>query len=113
MSYDEVDEFDVEELLQKFRTTKERVEYILKKYPQTRNNDMYLWIMYVKTFVPELSKYTKYIPYEIFEKATPFETITRARRKIQEEGKYLPTDPEVLKKRRKLAEVYRRAMPQV
>jgi len=49
----------------------------------------------------------------IFEKATPFETVTRARRKIQEEGKYLPTDPEVLRKRRKLAEVYRRAMPQV
>lgn len=108
----DVDDVDVEELLEKFRTVKERVEYILSRYPQTRNNDMYLWIMYVRTFVPELSKYIKFIPYEVFEKATPIETVTRARRKIQEEGRYLPTDPEVLRKRRKLAEVYRRAMPQ-
>ena len=49
-----------EEQLQLFRqlkTVKERVEFILRKYPDARNNDFYLWILYVRLFEPELRKY--------------------------------------------------------
>jgi hypothetical protein len=102
-----VDE-DVEKIIEKFRTTRERVEFILKKHPNARNSDFYLVILYIRYFVPELAKYIDYIPYEIIRKYDGlFETIRRTRQKIQEEGKYLPTDPEVLKKRRRLAEKYR------
>ena len=97
-----------EQLLEKLRTVKERVEYILEKYPNARNSDLYLTILYLRKFT-ELGRYIKYIPYEVIKKYDGiFETIRRTRQKIQEEGKYLPTDPNVLRKRRKLAEKFRK-----
>lgn len=99
------------ELYKRLQTVKERVEYILNRYPNTRNNDFYLWLIYVRLFEPELKKYIKFIPYELIKKITPFSTIWRMRRKIQEEGRYLPTDPEILKKRRKLAKLHRKVIP--
>jgi len=108
------EEPEVEDLAEKLRTIKERVEYILKNYPETRNDDMYLWLIYVRLFDPELSKYIKFIPYNILKKAPKLETIVRVRRKIQnEEHKYLPTDPKVLKRRRLLAETWRKAIVRV
>jgi len=99
-----------EELLERLKTVKERVEYILEHYPETRNNDLYLWLIYVRLFDKELSKYIKFIPYEVLKRATHFETIRRTRQKIQEEGRYLPTDPKVLRRRRRLAEKFRRVV---
>ena len=101
------------DLREKLKTVKERVEWILANHPEARNDDFYLYILYVRTFEPELSKYIDYIPFEIIKRSTRFETIRRCRQKIQEEGRYLPTDPKVLKKRRKLAEAYRRVIPQL
>jgi ribosomal protein S17E len=102
------------QLLDKLKTVKERVEYLLAKYPDARNSDFYLTILYIRHFVPELAQYIKYIPYNIIKKYDGlFESIRRARQKIQEEGRYLPTDPEVLRKRRRLAEKYRRVIPRL
>ena len=101
------------DLREKLKTVKERVEWILANHPEARNDDFYLYILYVRTFEPELSKYIDYIPFELIKRSTRFETIRRCRQKIQEEGLYLPTDPKVLRKRRKLAEAYRRVIPQL
>jgi len=101
---------NIEYLRQKLRTVKERVEYILEKHPNARNSDLYLIILYLRYFT-ELGKYIKYIPYEVIKQYDGItETIRRMRQKIQEEGRYLPTDPKVLKRRRKLYELYRRAI---
>jgi len=102
-----------EKILENLRTAKERVEYILEHFPETRNNDLYLWIIYVRLFCPELSKYIKFIPFDIFKKAPSYETIVRVRRKLNENGKYLPTDPKVAKRRRKLANIYRTVIHEV
>ena len=101
------------DLREKLKTVKERVEWILANHPEARNDDFYLYILYVRTFEPELSKYIDYIPFEIIKRSTRFETIRRCRQKLQEQGLYLPTDPKVLRKRRKLAEAYRRVIPQL
>ena len=102
-----------ENLAEKLKTVKERVEYLLERYPESRNDDFYLYILYVRHFEPELSRYIEYIPFEIIKRSTRFETIRRCRQKIQEEGRYLPTDPKVLRKRRRLEKLYRRVMPQI
>ena len=96
---------------EKLKTVKERVEYILENYPEARNDDFYLYILYVRLFEPELSQYIDYIPYNIIKRSTRFESVRRARQKIQEEGRYLPTDPKILRKRGRLAEAYRKVMP--
>jgi len=101
---------DIHKLRNKLRTVKERVEYILEKHPNARNSDLYLIILYLRYFT-ELGKYIRYIPYEVIKQYDGItETIRRMRQKIQEEGRYLPTDPEVLRRRRKLYELYRRAI---
>jgi len=102
---------DYLELLKKLKTVKERVEWLLENFPETRNDDLYLTILYWRYFDKKMSKYIKYIPYEVIKQAIRPETIRRIRQKIQnEEGKYLPTDPKVLKKRRKMAKLMRRAV---
>ena len=99
-----------QELLEKLKTVKERVEYILRKYPNARNSDLYLTIIYLRKFT-ELGGYIRYIPYEVIRKYDGiFESIRRTRQKIQCEGRYLPTDPEVLRRRRRLAEKFRRVV---
>jgi len=99
------------DLKEKLKTVKERVEYILEHYPESRNDDFYLYLIYVRLFEPKLSGYIKYIPFTLVKTATRFETIRRCRQKLQESGQYLSTDPKVLRKRRKLAEAYRKVMP--
>jgi len=123
LEYDEYEEYEYEEeelssdeekLLEKLRTTKERVEWLLKKYPNARNSDLYLTILYLRKFT-KLGKFIKYIPYNIIKEYEGiFETIRRCRQYVQNTlGKYPPTDEEVLRKRRKKAEKYRRVMPRV
>ena len=102
-----------QQILEKLKTVKERVEYILRKYPNARNSDLYLTILYLRKFT-ELGKYIKYIPYNVIKKYDGiFESIRRSRQKLQEEGKYPPTDPEVLRRRRRLAEKFRRVIPRL
>jgi len=100
-------------LLERLKTVKDRVEYLLEVYPESRNDDFYLWLLYVRTFDKNLSNYIKFIPYRLIRNAVKFETISRVRRKIQEEGRLLPTDPKVLEKRRRLSKIYQRVIPRV
>lgn len=68
--------------------TKERVENLLKASVKARNSDIELLILYMQKSGMELSE--KQI--EIFRKMPSAETITRIRRKLQEEGKYEASD---------------------
>ena len=104
---------DEDALIRRLRTVKSRVEYVLENYPETRNDDRYLWLIYIRLFCPEMSKYIRFIPYDVLKNAPTFETIRRCRQKIQEQGMYLPTDPEVLARRRRLAEAYRHVIPKL
>ena len=107
------DDVLVEELRERLSTAKERVEFLLGRYPKARECDLYLLILYLRRFT-ELGKYIKYIPYEVIKKYCGVqETIRRVRQKVQEEGRFLPTDPEVLRKRRRLAEAMRVAVQEV
>ena len=100
-----------QQLLKKLKTVKERVEYLLEKYPDARNSDLYLTILYLRKFTP-LGKYIKYIPYRVIKEYDGiFESIRRARQYIQNTmGKYPPTDPEVLAKRMKKKKSMERIM---
>ena len=102
-----------ENLREKLKTVKERVEWLLANYPETRNDDFYLFILYIRHFEPELSRYIEFIPYNLIKRSTRFESVRRARQLIQAEGRYLPTDPKVLRKRRRLAEAYRQVIPKL
>jgi len=122
MSYDEYDEeYEVErttlaeriQLLEQLKTLKEQVAYVLENYPETRNSDLYLWLILIRTFHPEASRFIKYIPYEVFKKFPNFETVARLRRKFNEEGLFLPTDLAVLRRRRRLEKLFRETIHKV
>ncbi|MEC0037183.1 nucleotide excision repair endonuclease [Bacillus cereus] len=69
----------------KLRTKKAKVEHILRKYPATRIDDRLLVLMYWKHF-------DNIATIDDCATATPSETITRLKRKINEEGRYNVTD---------------------
>ncbi|MGP0689792.1 hypothetical protein ACW5UC_24920 [Priestia aryabhattai] len=70
-------------------TLKQNVESILDKYEATRSDDKLLQLVYWKDVDGiDFSKFGS----EYLAKATSSESITRARRAIQEEGRYLPTE---------------------
>lgn len=71
-----------------------QAETLLANYPQTRNSDSILIIGMLQLNGAELTQAQKRIVLGI-----NFEAITRERRKLQEVGKYLPTDPAVAKRR--------------
>ena len=71
------------------KSIREKIEFILKTYPKTRDSDKLLWLkfmhIYRSIFVDvELGDYGMFQK-TIMHKDTPtFETVSRARRKIQE-----------------------------
>jgi len=78
-------------------TVQRLVEEVLQESQRARNNDLWLLLQYWQK-----KQYIKvFIPFEKIGEMTAAESITRARRKIQNtEGKLLPTDPQVLIKRK-------------
>jgi len=64
-----------------------QVENILSVSKKARNSDKELLIIYMQKFGLDLSPQQ----IELFKKMPSAETITRCRRLLQEEGKYLPT----------------------
>lgn len=101
------------EIWKKLKTVKARVRWLMQRFPETRNSDLYLTILYLRYFT-ELGQYIRFIPYELIKKYEGiFETISRTRRKIQESGELLPTDPKVLKRRRKLEKIMRKVIHEV
>jgi hypothetical protein len=79
---------------------REQVLSLLDRYPQTRNNDFYLQWLWLRSYGGLTD-----LPFlewdEIRHLSGKFETIRRVRQKVQnEEGKFLPTDPNVGRRRR-------------
>ena len=52
-------------LLERLKTVKDRVEYLLEVYPESRNDDFYLWLLYVRIFDKNLSNYIKFMSYRL------------------------------------------------
>ncbi len=95
-----------EELAEKLTRITDRIKWILEHYPSARNSDTLLEFVYLRIFEGID------IPYISWERLSQIsmESITRCRRKLNEKGLYLPTDPEVLRKRNRLEEDYRKIM---
>jgi len=81
------------------------VEGVLIRHPETRNSDKELlyWCWVQSKWGIE-----KILSLEDFLHFPNFESIRRCRQAFNEEGAFLPTDPEVFKKRRLRAEDFRR-----
>lgn len=97
-----------------FGTLKKQVERILELYPKTRENDAFLTVYLWKEFYSEhlftspvdnrLSVRLASIPQLPSE-----DSISRARRKIQEEGRFLPGE-NVTKNRRRAQDDWKEAL---
>lgn len=102
---------DEHSLLNELNKMRQQVEFLLGKYPESRNNDFYLSILWLREF-GGLKRYISFIPYDcIRELSGKTETLSRIRRKIQNnDGLYLPTDLNVMKKRRQREQNYRKVI---
>ena len=72
------------------RTTIEKVECILKESKPARDSDKVLWAIYVYKYLnvrPD-TRMDELVSMILDGNVPTFETISRARRKIQEKGKY-------------------------
>jgi hypothetical protein len=78
------------DIVEEYENSKTSVEETLDKFPECRNSDMRL-------IEREWAKKGFFI--KIPSNCPPPETLTRARRDIQAQGKYLPTDPYVAHRR--------------
>ena len=91
-----------QELKKQFDKVKEVVEHVLATDERARNDDK--WMIW-KT-LKELG-FGIWIPFDEFKDMPSFETISRSRRWLQnKQGKYLPTDLEVRKKRGIKKDIY-------
>lgn len=72
------------------KTIREKVERIMREYPQTRNDDNLLIVKYWQDHCGLTAEQAKFI-FHFMKESTPVDSITRARRLIQEEGQLLPT----------------------
>ena len=83
------------------------VRHIMALFPETRSNDkllmLYYWELADKIRIPRT------FWRDFMKKATPPETITRVRRKIQAEGDYLPRE-EVYQKRQARSRKFRQIL---
>lgn len=80
-----------------------KVAEILEQDERARNSDLWLIIQFWRK-----SGIRIFVPYEQLDNMTSAETITRARRVVQNDhNKFLPTNPEVLHKRKVKEEILR------
>lgn len=82
----------------------ENVKNILDKFPNTRGDDKLLIVAYWK-YIDKLYA----LDMNFVNKATPAESITRARRLIQANGEYLASE-EVRNARKKREETFKKAL---
>ena len=80
---------------------KDRVEVLLERYPETRESDQVLYAEYVCMYAE--FEYTELIDKMLSREAPNFETIGRARRKLQAENPNL-RPPKEVQEHRKIAE---------
>jgi hypothetical protein len=96
-----------EQLHEVLSNTEMVIRYILAHYPEARNNDKLLMLLYWE--LADKINIPKEFRQAFLYKATPPETIRRARQKIQAEGSYLPRQ-EVLEARRRKQQAMRQAL---
>ena len=99
-------------IIEDFKTVKEQVTYLLERYPMTRNNDLYLIVLWMKIFGGVSIGYVKYdLLKDLSGKP---ETIRRTRQIIQnKEQHFLPTDSKILVKRGHKQEVIKQNIHKV
>lgn len=73
--------------MNKLFTLEKRIEYFLKEFPATRDDDMLLASMFYRSYYGTSDLLTL-----IEWCAPPYESISRCRRKIQARGEYLPSE---------------------
>lgn len=86
------------------RSIKEKTEYVLDQYPDSRNSDKLLVELYWKTWDAQHIATNEAGSWVLLERViymTSPDSITRCRRKFQEEGMYPATDPVVIERRSK------------
>lgn len=105
-------ESEDDRLLQKLKTRKLQVKYILKTYPESRNNDFFLkwlWLRIIAKIDVPFVTWNK-----IQQHSGQLESVRRVRQKIQNtEKQFPPTDPKVIKARRWKSETMRRVIKDV
>ena len=92
-------------------TLKETVERVLENRPETRNNDVTLTVWVWHSLRPDLFRRIdgdSYIRTKDLYELPREDNVKRLRAQIQnDEGRFLPTDPEVIKLRRRREERWR------
>ena len=93
------------------RKLKDRVYRILEEHPEARNCDAALvakyWQMYESN---NLDSHGTFLELSLLKYMTPASAIERMRRKIQQEGRFWPTDEAVARKRRMNMDKWKEAM---
>ena len=91
------------------QTTKEEVYGLLKSNPRTRNDDMYLYSEYLTShWVRDVEKYKVFDDpgYRKEKKISPFETVSRCRRELQNDFIELNADEKIEQMRKAREEVF-------
>jgi len=92
----------------KLKTTKEKIEHLLKNYPELRDDDRKLWLSYLITFHNLQDIFLCPKPFEslcdllLKKEISNAETIRRIRQKFQQSGLYVGTE----KKSEKTYKIY-------
>jgi hypothetical protein len=84
--------------------TEMAVRYILAHFPEARNNDKLLLLLYWELI--DKIKIPREFRYAFLSRATPPETITRCRRRVQSSNRYPPSE-EAVRRRRRLKDVFK------
>ena len=91
----------------KDETVRNNIVETFRKYPKTKNNDNILVLtLIVELGFGKIKKDKIEIDLKKFESFPSFEGITRVRRKLNEEGLYLPEE-EVIEKRKQKQSIYK------
>lgn len=98
----------VKNVEKELHSIKDCVMKVLEKYPYARDNYQYLYIMVIRECYPEVSKYIKFIPPEVFQQLPSVESVTRAARYIQNELGLYPPSKQTRRRRNEMQDVYRR-----
>lgn len=87
------------------KTIKEKVAYVLDRYPSTRNSDLKLIANYMQIF-HNIKTLRDWAIHADTVRVTP-ETIRRTRQALNMKGMYMPTSHKVLKQRGLLQDTFR------
>jgi len=105
----------MENEVSQIKKLQDKVEVVLRDYPETRNSDLKLTVQMWKNYFPEYVHSNihgeEYIMIDDFTTLLPREDfVSRCRRKVQEKGLYLPTLWTIAKKRQINEDVWKKAM---